>query len=379
MEDVPRHRAPSAVVASLAALALAACSGQADEPAPPSTTGSSATSSTASVEPTTPSSTVEGAPAALTSAVTKRYGSPAAGEAALGRWRGDRVAVVTGKGEQKGDVTLAVLPRGKKAWVVVGGWWPSLGAKGKPDLGGRQHVLLIGSDARPGQKMSRARADALQLVGIDGKGGAGIMGFARDLWVPIPGHGHGKLNSAMVFRGPTGQVDAIEQVSGIRPKGYVLANFSGFRRAIDEAGGLKVSLPDGLRSHLDGGRLPRGVQKIDGDSALALARERKSLPDGDFGRSANQGLVVGAVAIQARLQGPSGLPRLMTILDKHTGSDLTATEMLRFSASFYRVDPRKVGRAVAKGGFGTAGGQSIVVLDERSRASFRDFRDGRLG
>ena len=113
-----------------------------------------------------------------------------------------KVAVVTGTGEQKGDVTLAVRSKGKKAWVVVGGWWPSLGAKGKPDLGGRQHVLLIGSDARPGQKMSRARADALQLVGVDGTGGAGVMGFARDLWVPIPGHGHGKLNAAMVYRGP---------------------------------------------------------------------------------------------------------------------------------------------------------------------------------
>ena len=74
--------------------------------------------------------------------------------------RGDQVAVVTGTGEQKGDVTLAVRSKGKKAWVVVGGWWPSLGAKGKPDLGGRQHVLLIGSDARTGQKMSRARASS---------------------------------------------------------------------------------------------------------------------------------------------------------------------------------------------------------------------------
>ena len=370
---------PAAALSGLAALSLVACSGSSEAPAT-SSTASTTTTPTSSTPAPTPSPSIDGAPAALTSAVTKRYGGAAVeGTAGLGRWRGDQVAVVTGTGEQKGDVTLAVRSKGKKAWVVVGGWWPSLGAKGKPDLGGRQHVLLIGSDARPGQEMSRARADALQLVGVDGTGGAGVMGFARDLWVPIPGHGHAKLNAAMVYRGPQGQVDAIQEISGIQAKGYVLTNFSGFRRAIDEAGGLRVSLPDGLSSHLPGGRLKKGAQEIDGESALALARERKTLPDGDFGRSANQGLVVGAVAVQARLAGPSELPRLVTILDKHTGSDLTATEMLRFSASFYRVNPTKVGRAVAKGGFGTAGGQSIVVLDDRSRAAMRDFRDGRLG
>ena len=129
----------------------------------------------------------------------------------------------------------------------------------------------------------------------------------------------------------------------------------------------------------NGAKVRAGRQRLGPEQALAYARERKTLSDGDFGRSANQGLVVGAVAVQARLAGPSELPRLVTILDKHTGSDLTATEMLRFSASVYRVNPTKVGRAVAKGGFGTAGGQSIVVLDDRSRAAMRDFRDGRLG
>ena len=371
-----RPRLPLAVTAAVSAVALAACSGQADEPAANSTTASPTTSSAA---PSTPSPAIEGAPDALAAAVTDRYGAEVAGQAGLGRWRGDEVAVVTGEDEQEGDVTLAVRPKGKRSWVVVGGWWPSLGDEGTARLGGRQHVLLIGSDARKGEKVGRARADALQLVGTDGKGGAGVMGFARDLWVPIPGHGSGKLNSAMVYRGPRGQVDAVREVSGISPTGYVLADFTGFRRAVDEAGGLRVSLPDGLRSHLPGGRLPQGRQEIDGRSAVALARERKTLAGGDFDRSANQGLMVGAIALQARLAGPSGLPRLVTILDKHTESDLTATEMLRFSAGFYRVDPTKVGRAVAKGGFGTAGGQSIVILDGASKKALRDFRDGRLG
>ena len=46
-------------------------------------------------------------------------------------------------------------------------------------------MLAIGSDARPGQPLERTRADVLQVIGIDGSGGGGVMGLARDLWVPL--------------------------------------------------------------------------------------------------------------------------------------------------------------------------------------------------
>src|SRR5207237_7011461 len=56
-------------------------------------------------------------------------------------------------------------------------------------------VLAIGSDARPGQDMRRTNGDSIHLVGVDPQTGTGtILGFPRDSWVAIPGHGTGKIN-----------------------------------------------------------------------------------------------------------------------------------------------------------------------------------------
>lgn len=375
-------RSPFALSATAAttalALTLGACSGSTDEgggPATTSTSPSSSAESSAGTSSPKAKATVTGAPAALRQAVAKKYGDhEVKGKAALGTWRGDKIAVVTADD----DVTLAVQPKGRTGWKVVGGWWPSLGSQGTADLGGSRHVLVIGSDARPGQDVERSRADAIQLLGVDGKGGAGLMGFARDLWVPIPGHGSGKLNSSMVFAGPSGQVKSVSGISGIDVDGYVVTGFDGFKEIVDDTGGLNFMAPKAMDSHLSGGQLKKGYNHLDGMEALAYARERKTLPGGDFDRSRNQGLLLAAAALQARVKGPGTVPKALTAMDEHASSNLSAEEMLLFTASFYRVNPTKVGHAVAKGPTAMQSGQSIVRLDSESKAAFRDFRDGRL-
>lgn len=370
------HRTRSLLVAVIAAgLLLAGCADGGQAGAPPSTTQDASTAQS-SPPNSSAAATIKGAPQSLTDAVAERYaGSEVAGTAHLGRWRGDRIAVVVA-GE---DVTLAVQRKGSP-WEVVGGWWPSLGEHGAVDLGGTRHVLLIGSDARPGEPVDRSRADALQLVGVDGQGGSGVMGFARDVWAPIPGHGHGKLNSAMVYAGPKGQVGALRSLTGITPRGYVLIDFEGFAEVIDDMGGLRFVAPFAMRSQMHGGQMRKGALRLSGKDALIWARERKTLPGGDFDRSRNQGLLLAAAGVQARLDGPAHLPKALTAIDKHAKSNLTAEQMLTFAACFYRVELSKSGRVVAKGGFGTSpDGQSIVVLDQASKTAFQDFKDGRLG
>ncbi|MDN5717843.1 MAG: LCP family protein [Janibacter sp.] len=357
-------------------LALAACTATPDEgeDAPSSSSSTSSSAGTSSTTTTTRSE-VSGAPAALTKVVAKKYGDHELdGTATLGTWRGAKVAVVTADD----DVTLAVRPKGRSTWKVVGGWWPSLGDEGAADLGGRRHVLALGSDARPGQQVERSRADAIQLLGVDGTGGAGLMGFARDLWVPIPGHGSGKLNSSMVFAGPDGQVRSVESITGIEVDGYVVVGMEGFKEIVDELGGLDFVAPKAMDSHMTGGSMAKGRHHLSGAQALIWARERKSLPGGDFDRSSNQGLLLAAAALQAKVEGPGAVPEALTVIDEHASSDLSAQEMLLFTASFYRVNPTKVGHAVAKGPTGMQSGQSIVRLDAESKAAFRDFRDGRL-
>jgi LCP family protein required for cell wall assembly len=292
------------------------------------------------------------------------------GRAALGTWRGTPIAVVSA-GD---DVTLAVGP----SWRVVGGWWPSLGID-RASLGAAPRwVLGIGSDARPGQDLTRTRADTLQVVGLDGRGGGGVMGMARDLWVPLATGGSGKINSAMALGGPDAQLRTVRSVTGLPIEGYVVIGFTGFERVIDEQGGIPIVVPETVNAAHAGIVIKAGAQTLTGRQALAYARERKTLPDGDFGRSRHQGQIIIAAAVKAKLAGPIAIPRALTSVDRVARSNLSAEQMLTYAAALLRLSPTNVGRGVAKGAFGWVGGQSIVVLGQEARALFASFRDGNL-
>ena len=240
-------------------------------------------------------------------------------------------------------------------------------------------MLAIGSDARKGQPLERTRADVLQVIGVDGKGGGGVLGMARDLWVPLSTGGKGKINSAMVFGGPKAQVTTVEKVTGLPVEGYVVLGFSGFKQIVDEQGGIPIVVPRTVvASHAMDLVIKAGPQTLSGAEALAYARERKTLPDGDFGRSRHQGEVILAAAVKAKLAGPIAIPAALTSFSKVGRSNLVAEQILTFSAGLHQLNPLEVGRGVAKGAFGWAGQQSIVVLGDQARGLFADFRDGNL-
>lgn len=291
--------------------------------------------------------------------------------ATLGRWFGAPVAVVTA-GD---DVTLAVGP----TWRVVGGWWPSLGIAA-PSLGtaGPRWVLAIGADARPGQQLEKTRADVLQVIGIDGGGGGGVMGLPRDLWVPLATGGRGKINSAMVAGGARGQHRTVAAVTGLPIEGYVAIGFGGFQNVVDEQGGIPIVVPERVDARHAKIVIEKGPQTLTGKQALAYARERKTLPDGDFGRSRHQGQIILAAAVKAKLAGTQAIPAAFTSFSKVGTSNLSAEQMLTYAARLHVLNPLQVGRGVAKGALGRAGQQSIVVLGSQARALFASFRDGNL-
>src|SRR6478735_2021048 len=353
------------------AMLLAACTA-APEPTVPSSGSSSASASAASPSPSaTPDVVVRGADARLAALVQKVYAgkSGVTARATMGTWKSEKVAVVTA-GD---DVTLAVGPN----WKVVGGWWPSLGKA--PDLGkGPRFLLVVGSDARPDEPLKGSRGDTLQVVGIDGKGGGGAMGIPRDTWAPLPGGGSGKINAAYAYGGGSGQVAGVRRVTGLPVEGYVATGFKGFKAIVDQSGGLQMEIAKKI-VFLHRLTIPAGKQSLSGKEALAYARERKSLANGDFGRSAHQGEMLLAAAVAARLSGVGVIPKEVSVVSRNVSTDLSAADALTFVASFYRLDPRKVGHEVAVGSIGTSSdGQSIVKVNASARSVFARFRDGRL-
>jgi LCP family protein required for cell wall assembly len=380
----------SVLTALLAApLAAAGCSDEEKPKAQPSTPSTTPTTTAA---PPKPKVTGKGLPGDLLSTMTALYlgGKVSAnadqrralakrkvGKKSLtvggrtGTWKGSPIAVVT-RGK---DVTLLV--KTKQAWTVVGGWWPSLGVARVPRKPVR--VLAIGSDARNHQRVDKCRADALQIIGVDNKGVGGIVGIPRDSWVSLATGGAGKVNSALAYGGAPAQVRTVARAAGVPIDGYVMAGFKGFRGMVAAVGGIPYVAKSSLRS-VDGYQIVKaGKNRLTAKTALGLARERKHLSNGDFGRAANQGLIIKAGIAAAQAAGPAALPILLTRMSPHVTTDLSVSDVLNLSAAVFLSRASSVPNRVVPGSVGTRAGQSVVVLGGAARSTFSDLRDARIG
>ncbi|MBO0811655.1 MAG: LCP family protein [Microlunatus sp.] len=300
-------------------------------------------------------------------AVLKDRRPPSASELTVtgsqGSWHGVPIGLLS----HGDDLTFAVQ-RGDD-WTVVAGRWPALGID-QPCAGGRQFVLIIGSDAREqqGESISRSRGDSLHVCGVDGNGGAGVVGIPRDSW-----YDGNKINAQLVFGGPVAQTKGVAAITGLPITHYVLTGFLGFQSLVRAIGRVTVDSPG-----IPGRGIKKGVVHLAPARALQFARERYLLPNGDFGRSANQQRVLAGFVLAMKTFGPAGFGRLVTTADKLTESNLPAETALQYAAWAWMIKPARVGKAVASGGFGWRNGQSIVVLGSYAHSVFTDFADGNL-
>ena len=245
-------------------------------------------------------------------------------------------------------------------------------------------ILVIGSDARPGQMVGRTRADSIHIVGVDPRSGRGtVFGIPRDSWVPIPGWGADKINAALVRGGPELLVDTVERVSGIRMDGYVLTGFRGFEGMVDAIGGIRVHIPYPIHDVLADARFQRGPRLLDGANALAFSRARHDVPRGDFSRSFNQGTVLVAALATLRQQAdraPAALAPWVAAGARILRTNLALDDLFELALAATTFDPSRIRNVVASGHTGTIAGKSVVVLDASAHAAFRDLaRDGVLG
>jgi LCP family protein required for cell wall assembly len=369
--------------------------------APETTT--STTSTTTTVPPTTTSTippfTVEGAPPGLAATIEGFYAyasgeaakpplivkpvlqsikpgpveTPRSGKAWTGTFKGDGVATA-----KMGDDIFLAVNRGK-GWRIVGGKWPSLSI---PNYFGPQPrlVAVVGSDARPGEDILATRTDSIHFVGLDGAGRGGILGIPRDSWVPIAGGGSSKINAALSLAGTDGMMETFRDLSGLPLEGYVMTGFAGFEEMIGAVlGNFELFVPEPMHDTASKANFEAGPQVVDGNEALAFSRTRKTLPNGDFDRSANQGLLMLDVMRDLKEKGFRSIPGLMELSEPFMMTDLNAQELLTFAALTIASNPEWIPNVVAPGGSGWAGSASVVHLSDSASELWADLADGRLG
>ena len=228
-------------------------------------------------------------------------------------------------------------------------------------------ILAVGSDARPGQDMTRSRGDALQLVGINSRTGAATaIGVPRDSWVSIPGHGREKINAALYFGGPRAMAGAMANLTGISADYVLVTRFPFFENMVDDIGGISVVNPRAFKDpYLKKDGFRRGRIRLDGYGAMAFSRIRKELPGGDFDRSANQQRTLRGIQarIRERADQPGFIERgVMTVL-RNTATNASPAELFEIAQAVAQVDPRRITTCVVRGRIGSVGAASVVFPD----------------
>jgi LCP family protein required for cell wall assembly len=255
-----------------------------------------------------------------------------------------------------------------------------------PEPTGRRTItiLAIGSDARPGQNPLRLRADSIHVIFLHPrKGNAVVVGIPRDSWVSIPGRGSNKINAAMSSGGPASMVQTVERNFGARIDYWAVTSFWGITRMVETVGGLRVRIPFRMKDRASGSNFYPGLKRLRGPQVLAFARDRKSVPGGDFGRQENGGRVLVAALVQFQKEFRKNPGRLLTWIAagvRNMDTDLPVDELVDLAFAARRIRFRHVRNVVLPGGIANVGGLSVVQLSMGSaRAIFRDARaDGAL-
>jgi len=172
------------------------------------------------------------------------------------------------------------------------------------------YVLLMGSDARDGDTVSRT--DTMMLARIDVvRNQITLVSIPRDTMVQIEGHGTQKINAAYAFGGAGGAVSAVSELTGTAISEAAVIRFDGVATLVDAIGGITVDVPVEVNDpDYTGLVLPAGPTQMDGQTALLFSRVRHGFALGDFQRQVDQALVIQAIIDKVRTLPPTQLPQV---------------------------------------------------------------------
>jgi LCP family protein required for cell wall assembly len=239
-------------------------------------------------------------------------------------------------------------------------------------------VLVAGSDARPHEDLLKTRADSIHLLGVNPATGQGtLLGFPRDSWVEIPGHGRGKINNALALGGPDLLAKTVQRLTGLPVDYYVITGFRGLQAMVDELGGIDVLVSRRMNDRNSGARFQRGWHHFTGGQALAFSRNRTDVERGDFSRSENHGLLMlaGLAKMRAEVADDGGVAKWIGVLVRHAKLKVPLSKLPELGALARRLDPAGLKNVVAPGRIGMTAGQSVVFLTSDAAKIFQDLRD----
>lgn len=192
------------------------------------------------------------------------------------------------------------------------------------DIVSKPFVLYLSGCDQTGEISTRGRSDVniLAVVNPETKQIL-LLSTPRDYYVELsiaPGQMKDKLTHAGIW-GVDVSMDTLGNLYDVNIDMYFKVNFTGFKEVIDALGGIEVdsdvafTAGSNASSQSSGSTysFKKGINKLDGDAALAFARERHAFASGDNQRGKNQMKVIAGVV--KRLQSTALLTNYAEIMN----------------------------------------------------------------
>lgn len=212
------------------------------------------------------------------------------------------------------------------------------------------NILLLGIDNY--QKDDIGRSDSIILVSVDTRHKKlKVTSFLRDLYIPVPGMGSIKLNSAYSLAGGGANgaektASAIETNFGIDIDRYAVVEYSAFSQIIDTLGGVSVTLNAAeakLVNQYSGDprrNLAAGTFTLSGAQARYYSRIR-SVSDGtesdDFARTGRQRRILSAIAEKLGAEDIGTISSALAKVLPFVTTDMTKNEAIALAGSSFAV------------------------------------------
>ena len=193
-----------------------------------------------------------------------------------------------------------------------------------PSEGQALNLLVMGSDVRDGENAllggdeDGMRSDTTIVVHISAdRTRMDLVSIPRDTRVDIPACNFldgstsraqsARFNAAFsigarnddVGEAAACTINTVQSLTGIPIDGWIVVDFAGFRNMVDALGGVDVCIPNDMESPKAALSITAGMHRLDGFTALALARARtgEGLGNGsDINRLGRQQALMGAIA-----------------------------------------------------------------------------------
>lgn len=246
-------------------------------------------------------------------------------------------------------------------------------------------ILFVGIDDSEtrGQGAEGSRSDALMLATLNNKTKTiKLLSIPRDSYVYIPYVGYeDKINHAHAYGGTLASIETIEELLDIPVDYYVRMNFNAFIDVVDALDGIEAEVPYAMleKDEFDRNtiRLQPGLQTLNGQQALALARTRKQ--DNDIERGKRQQEILTAIIKKAA--SASSLTKYDDVIEAigdNMKTDMTFKEMKSFISYLSNGVPR-IDSLTLQGYDDMSTGVYYYKLNEESLAETQHILKSHLG